>query len=310
MQAVIFPEDFGSDSKLRPVKNMDSATDAPCVKREEDGLWACLPDVYWIGTSKSGTSSIAHYLNQHPMIQNLVGQKRAALTHSKEGHFWEVSEHLFESSKDMITTRVKAMQMAQNGFNTTKLRPVLIEYTPNYFLIDHIPKLLAEGFKKLYPMKFIVSLREPVNRTLSSWRFKALENYVAQEKAIAKGSQQPMEISSLSDSIYWGKKRGDCISACYKRNKGNMALCNMNKCRKKYDLMSKETKPFAEVQDKSAFCCRTAYYAHITKSLYAYQFAKWFYYFDKPQFFIFTIEEFTKVYYFIFICLLFSCATL
>lgn len=58
--------------------------------------------------------------------------------------------------------------------------------------------------------------------------------------------------------------------------------------------MSKETKPFAEVQDKSAFCCRTAYYAHITKSLYAYQFAKWFYYFDKQQFFIFTIEEFTK----------------
>ena len=137
-------------------------------------------------------------------------------------------------------------------------------------MIDHIPKLLAEGFKKLYPMKFIVSLREPVNRTLSSWRFKALENYVAQEKAIAKGAQTPMEISSLSDSIYWGKKRGDCISTCYKRNKGNMAACNMNKCRKKYDLMSKETKPFAEVQDKSAFCCRTAYYAHITKSLYAY----------------------------------------
>ena len=106
--------------------------------------------------------------------------------------------------------------------------------------------------------------------------------------------QQQIEISSLQDSIYWGKKRGDCISNCYKKNKANMAMCNMNKCRKKYDIMSKETKPFAEVQDKSAFCCRTAYYAHITKSLYAYQFAKWFQYFDKPQFFIFSIEEFTK----------------
>lgn len=120
------------------------------------------------------------------MIQNIVGAKRASITHSKEGHFWEVSEHFFDSSKDMITTRVKALQMAQKGFNQTKLRPVLIEYTPNYFLIDHIPKLLAEGFKKLYPLKFIVSLREPVNRTLSSWRFKALEAYVAQEKQMAK----------------------------------------------------------------------------------------------------------------------------
>jgi hypothetical protein len=75
----------------------------------------CLSDAYWIGCSKAGTSSIAHYLNQHPMVQNIVGPKRAMLTHSKEGHFWEVSEHLFESSQDMIKTRVKAMQGAQSG---------------------------------------------------------------------------------------------------------------------------------------------------------------------------------------------------
>ena len=214
-QANFFPEDFGKDLKLRPVKNMDSATDAPCVKREEDGLFACLPDVYWIGTSKSGTSSIAHYLNQHPMIMNIVSAKRAAVTHSKEGHFWEVSEHLFESPEDMIATRIKAMQLAQNGFNTTRLRPVIIEYTPNYFIVDHIPKLLSQGFKKLYPLKFIVSLRDPVNRTLSSWRFKAFENYIAQEKVRQKDAKlqmQPIDVASLEDSIYWGKKRGDCIS--------------------------------------------------------------------------------------------------
>ena len=72
-----------------------------------------------------------------------------------------------------------------------------------------------------------------------------------------------------------------------------MSNCNMNKCRKKYDMLSKETMAFAALEEKSAFCCRTAYYAHLTKSLYAYQFAKWFHYFDKSQFFIFTIEEFT-----------------
>jgi hypothetical protein len=41
-------------------------------------------------------------------------------------------------------------------------------------------------------------------------------------------------------------------------------------------------------------CCRTSYYAHVTKSLYAYQFAKWFSFFDKSQFFIYTLEEFSK----------------
>jgi hypothetical protein len=32
-----------------------------------------------------------------------------------------------------------------------------------------------------------------------------------------------------------------------------MVGCNMNKCRKKYDPMCKETKLFAELQEKSAF---------------------------------------------------------
>jgi hypothetical protein len=131
-EAHFFPEDFGKAKNLRPVKSMESATEAPCIKRD-DGKWACLPDAYWIGCSKSGTSSIAHYLNQHPMITNIVGSKRAEATHSKEGHFWEVSEHLFKNSKEMIDTRITAMRLAQNGFNSTTLRPVLIEFTPVIF---------------------------------------------------------------------------------------------------------------------------------------------------------------------------------
>ena len=147
----------------------------------------------------------------------------------------------------------------------------------------------------MYPMKFIVSLREPVNRTLSSWRFKALENYVAQEKAIANGSEDPLDIALLRDSMEWGMKQGDCIQKCFDQKK-SMAGCSLNKCRQQYDLLCKETKKFAELQQegKSAFCCRTAYYAHVAKSLYAYQFSKWFSYFDRSQFFIFTIEEFSR----------------
>jgi hypothetical protein len=162
-------------------------------------------------------------------------------------------------------------------------------------LIDHIPKLLADGFKKMYPIKFIVSLRDPVNRTLSSWRFKAHESYVTQEKAISKGSEDPLEVAQLSDSLDWGMKQGDCLRECYDKKK-SMVGCSISKCRQQYDLMCKETKTFAEIQEKgkSAFCCRTAYYAHVAKSLYAYQFSKWFSYFDRSQFFIFTIEEFSR----------------
>lgn len=37
-----------------------------------------------------------------------------------------------------------------------------------------------------------------------------------------------------------------------------------------------------------------SYYAHVVKSLYAYQFLMWFSYFPKSEFFIFTIEQYRK----------------
>lgn len=293
-------KEFGTFSNLRPPEKMDPVTTAPCVKREEDGLYACLPDVYWIGVSKSGTTSVAQYLHYHPMIKNMVGEARSATTHSKEGHFWEVSEHLFANSKDMIASRIKSMHRSQDGLRDLENRPVFIDYTPNYFVLDHVPKLIAEGFKygykkDRYTMRFIVSLREPVSRTLSSWRFKALEHFQMQERKMIR-TGKPMDLLLLNDSVHWGEMRAQCIANCYNKPDGSKSMkgCNLNKCRKQYDKDMQETKYQYQKAETSTMCCRTSYYAHICKSLYAYQFAKWFDFFDRSQFFIYTLEEFSK----------------
>ena len=273
-------DEFGIFLNIRPPEKMNPVTTAPCVKREEDGLFACLPDVYWIGTSKSGTTSIAQYLHYHPMIANMVGEKRSATTHSKEGHFWEVSEHLFANSKDMIASRIKSMHRSQDGipsirnrydsgqhtlypkfslcdykrirvvrnnFSLSLLnasRPVFIDYTPNYFVLDHVPKLIAEGFKygykkDRYTMRFIVSLREPVSRTLSSWRFKALEHFQMQERKMIR-TGKPADLLLLNDSVHWGEMRAQCLWNCYHKPDGSRSMqgCNINKCRKTYDKFS------------------------------------------------------------------------
>ena len=290
-------EDFGHDVGLRPVSKMDPTRVAPCVKRK-DGLFACLPDVYWIGVSKSGTTSIAQYLHYHPMIRNLVGENRSSTTHSKEGHFWEVSEQLFSSPEQMINSRIKAMHKSQDGLETLENRPIFIEYTPNYLVLDHIPKLISQGFKhaedaKLrYTPKFIISLRDPVSRTLSSWRFKALEYFQMQERRMMR-TGKPIELLLLNDSIHWGEMRTKCISDCYKK-KNSMIGCNINKCRKEYDKDSQETVLHYQKGEISMMCCKTSYYAHIVKSLYAYQIAKWLTFFDKSNFFIYTLEDFAK----------------
>jgi hypothetical protein len=44
-------DEFGKAVGLRSPDNIEPVSTAPCIKREEDGLFACLPDVYWIGVS-------------------------------------------------------------------------------------------------------------------------------------------------------------------------------------------------------------------------------------------------------------------
>ena len=90
-------------------------------------------------------------------------------------------------------------------------------------------------------MKFIVSLREPVSRTLSSWRFKALEHYSLQERRSVR-TGKPIKLLNINDSIYWGERRAKCLSLCYHGRKGSMDHCSINGCRKKYDKYSEETK--------------------------------------------------------------------
>lgn len=116
----------------------------------------------------------------------------------------------------------------------------------------------------------------------------------AREKMIRTG--KAMDLLLLNDSVHWGEMRAQCISNCYLKPDGSKSMkgCNMNKCRKEYDKDMQETKYQYQKAETSTMCCRTSYYAHVTKSLYAYQFAKWFDYFDRSQFFIYTLEEFSK----------------
>jgi hypothetical protein len=132
--------DYGTYLGLRPVENARPERNAICKRRKSDGKFACLPDVIYIGTSKSGTTSMASHLAEHPMIQNIVSKKDAERWRSKEGHYWEretIGRGFVSTDLDNWVNLTKVAYLEhQEGFDTLENRPVLIEYSPNYFILE------------------------------------------------------------------------------------------------------------------------------------------------------------------------------
>ena len=166
--------DYGQAVGLRPVSKIDLTRNQSCRKRA-DGKWVCDPDIIYIGTSKSGTTSMAHYLQNHPLVRNILSPEISEARRSKEGHFWEKSiqtELTFGDKLNMswISSRLVEIDAVQEGFDRLEERPLLIDYTPNYFVLDHVPLSLSLAYPPPHNMKFIVSLRDPLARAISSWK--------------------------------------------------------------------------------------------------------------------------------------------
>jgi len=108
-----------------------------------------LPDFFVLGVAKSGTTSLHHYLRQHPAL---------FLPYVKELHFFDGDDERFASGLD------RYLQYFSGG------GPRLVgEATPSYF--RHV-EVAAERMRQLYdtdPPRFLLLLRDPVERAYSHY---------------------------------------------------------------------------------------------------------------------------------------------
>lgn len=222
-------------------------------------IYACTPDFMLIGSSKSGTSSLAEYLQNHPLLRNVNSNCDEC---TNEAHLFDTIEKT-DSIVRQILTR-------QPGIKDLKDRHLVMEYTPNYLLIDDIPRKIKQAFPLYYKkLKFIVLLRDPVARAISSYK--------------SKTDKHP-ELPDFADCKVSGFKQAQCIFDCYDEgyfNKTNNDDCNLEYCRTKFD------------KTKGGYCGGKSTLAHIVKSLYYYELLNWFNVFDRSQFLIVTIEQYT-----------------
>jgi len=120
------------------------------------------PDFLIIGASRCGTSSLFINLLKHPQLRG-PNLPLPQYPNQKECHFFDKK---FNDPKYGLDWYKKRFQDPRNNI-------VFFEATPNYLFIPKVPELV---FRYMPHAKFIVMLRNPVNRAWSHfyhWRRRA-----------------------------------------------------------------------------------------------------------------------------------------
>eukprot|EP00752_Nemacystus_decipiens_P003848 g3540.t1 len=137
---------------------------------DEEGKGRCLPTVFFFGVSKCGTTSLSNWLAEHP---------RAVLVPAAEGHDFREA-HVFDYSPKFwheLTPRARRNLLSP----VATPEDTVIDFTPNYSVVGETPLRISDFYgvngsnegRLRRNLRFLVVLREPVARTISSWQYKS-----------------------------------------------------------------------------------------------------------------------------------------
>lgn len=126
--------------------------------------YRCLPNVLFIGASKSGTTSLVNYLSQSLDV-HLVKRRIHPTDHHREVHRFDR-----QTFRWAIPTIDLLDEWSSSPYLTT-ISDILIHYTPHYLYAPTVPFEVKQFYPNANDMKFIVMLRDPVDRAWSSFWF-------------------------------------------------------------------------------------------------------------------------------------------
>jgi hypothetical protein len=131
--------------------------------QEATSSYRILPDWLVIGAQKCGTSSLYYYLQQHPDVitpPNIVKEPQYFNRNYSKGVNWY---------KSHFPTKLAAR--LHNSF--LKRQCLAGEATPEYIYHPHAARRISEDLPNA---KFIVLLRDPIERAHSHWRMQTRRN--------------------------------------------------------------------------------------------------------------------------------------
>jgi hypothetical protein len=241
------------------------------------------PNLYFVGFSKCGTTSMIRLLVDHPLVVD-VGDE--SYNPGSESHIFDHFPHnKFNSiQSERLRQRLKTKPLAKEIID----HGVIVHYTPNYAglknIEDDIIKSLKENKKTTKSAKFLFMLRNPTSRTASSWWYK---NHCYKRKDNSCPSFKPQ--------IDQGIAAVHNLQSCYAKH--NFTLERLvNGLR---DGQRDLTKPEQHVLDLCPITLMappntSLYGAHVGKSIYVYQLAHWFNRISSSQIYLMFLENYVE----------------
>ncbi|OAD23701.1 sulfotransferase [Candidatus Thiomargarita nelsonii] len=163
-----------------------------------------VPDFLFVGTGKSGTTSIHFYLKQHPQL---------FLPEIKEPKFFHIVSNPNQSMQKYAKYIVQDFESYLALFDEAKTEQLCGEVTPSYLYFHNyaIPNI-----KKYHPewekLKIIIILRNPVEKAFSQYVFaknthgltsETFEEGLSREPMRLKTGDSPPDLFYVDSSMYY-----------------------------------------------------------------------------------------------------------
>jgi len=128
--------------------------------------YLCLPNTFLIGASKCGTTTLIEFLRQQPNVA-LVSRRITVVDHHREIHRFDRATypyafHFLELADEWASSPV-----------VSDPSTIVIHYTPHYLYSPTVPFSMRSFYPidKEHKLKFVIMLRDPVERALSAYWF-------------------------------------------------------------------------------------------------------------------------------------------
>eukprot|EP00960_Hanusia_phi_P064663 765863-Hanusia_phi.AAC.5 len=254
------------------------------------------PDFMLLGSSKCGTSSVIRYLLAVPEVSlasrvGLIGTQEEIQDVSDEGNFDPLETHIFDQKVEYSPVELMRAQCIAYSSTLQEKRGeqprFLAHYTPHYIYHPMAPFNLERLYGSEASIKFLVMLREPVARAISSYYFKVKTEREARTlaEAIDAGIQ------------YHTNMRHKIVSECGLDPESQVvcledakpSLSREELVQKLKEIYIDKTSPDAPpLHDPNLFN------DHVGKGVYHEQLRRWMHTFPKDRFYVCTLEEFSQ----------------
>lgn len=140
-----------------------------------------LPNFFIVGTPKAGTTSLYHYLENHPQV---------FMSPVKEPNYFSYQE-ITRQKLYYKDEKTKDFEEYKKLFSNVKNETVIGEASVSYLFYPKVPSLIKE---KISDAKFVVVLRDPAERALSHYYMDKKFRYVKIpfEDVLYKRSNDPV----------------------------------------------------------------------------------------------------------------------